>query len=971
MTQVDSVGKTDSMDFPRTDRKDFLGALYGTAPDDLFLELRCLHPETAEVKVFWGKLGNKRQLAAQLKQADAFNRAGYGVYFAPCLRKTQSGKAEAAALAPVLWVDIDCDGNEAKREAALEKLHGFDLPPSAILNSGGGWHVYWLLSEAKVLETDSHREQMAALLRGLSMAVGADDAYVKSAASLMRLPNSINTKPERNGAVVSIVEFSPERTYGWEDFAWLEAAPEASIRSQFAPLNENGTHPLPRRTGDYIANGAGKGSRNVELFAAACQMRDAGYSQADAERELIPRHVANGSNEREALATIRSAFSKSPREPIPEPVEAAHTKVARLVEQHTPDRKRPSSAELAEAVEACAHLNAIEWAEERTQLKALCGDGLKVSDLDRMYRQAKQALQRQSFGQGEESECYVLVDGGMVFERITERGISRQRIANWSGKVVERVSRVDDDGQVEHLVKLELKRGEMLIPLTLPSELFGDPNALQRMIAKLAGETFIGSPGAYRHLGSALLALSGDYPCRITYRFLGWNQIEGKWALIGPGCAVNAEGVISTPPEVELKSRLRDYTLTDSSWKDSLKAYLAAAKVFPKQFAASLTAFSLLPLVQRFFPTAAPKPALHLVGTTGSGKSEIAALMASFYGQFTRDTPPAQWGDTVNTVEALGYSLADALYWVDDYKTIYADERTFTRFLQSYSRGMGRGRMTREAKLRQDKPCRGLLLSTGETTLEGEASVLARMLVLAIPPWEKRDPGGAALAEAQALRADLPGFTAHFARWIAAQADAGTLTKWLSERFAANNTGYRDKLSGQGGKNANTGRVIQNWAVLATMFQLLCDFMAEHDSDHLLPMWEDNIGEMVRAVQGERAGQLFLDLLGQLLAGGQCVIDDDLRHPREYAPGTTIVGYRDAGFIYMLPDIVLREISKTHPLRFTKQAIGDQLKEEGLLIPGTGNLTVQRSVRGSVVRLWRMKAEILGCEDCESCEDVD
>jgi hypothetical protein len=29
---------------------------------------------------------------------------------------------------------------------------------------------------------------------------------------------------------------------------------------------------------------------------------------------------------------------------------------------------------------------------------------------------------------------------------------------------------------------------------------------------------------------------------------------------------------------------------------------------------------------------------------------------------------------------------------------------------------------------------------------------------------------------------------------------------------------------------------------------------------------------------------------------------------------------------------------------------------------------MQRSVRGSVVRLWRLKAESLGCEGCESCE---
>ena len=86
----------------------------------------------------------------------------------------------------------------------------------------------------------------------------------------------------------------------------------------------------------------------------------------------------------------------------------------------------------------------------------------------------------------------------------------------------------------------------------------------------------------------------------------------------------------------------------------------------------------MLPVIQRFFPPSAMRPALHLAGTYGSGKSELAALMSSLYGRFDRDSPPAQWGDTINTVEALGHPLTDALYWVDDYKHIYADERTYT-----------------------------------------------------------------------------------------------------------------------------------------------------------------------------------------------------------------------------------------------------------------------------------------------------
>jgi len=79
--------------------------------------------------------------------------------------------------------------------------------------------------------------------------------------------------------------------------------------------------------------------------------------------------------------------------------------------------------------------------------------------------------------------------------------------------------------------------------------------------------------------------------------------------------------------------------------------------------------------------------------------------------------------------------IADALYWVEDYyKDIHADTCTFIRFLQGYSRNLGRGRLTRDAKLQTSRPCRGLILSTGETSLEGEMSVSSRMMALEIPP---------------------------------------------------------------------------------------------------------------------------------------------------------------------------------------------------------------------------------------------
>ena len=93
MTQNEAVNKTDKNS--NTDRRTFLRALYGAAPDDLYLELRCIHPATGEVRTLWGRMDSKRQLASILRQADVLNDEGYGVYFAPCLRRERKGSAGA------------------------------------------------------------------------------------------------------------------------------------------------------------------------------------------------------------------------------------------------------------------------------------------------------------------------------------------------------------------------------------------------------------------------------------------------------------------------------------------------------------------------------------------------------------------------------------------------------------------------------------------------------------------------------------------------------------------------------------------------------------------------------------------------------------------------------------------------------------------------------------------------------------
>ena len=279
-----------------------------------------------------------------------------------------------------------------------------------------------------------------------------------------------------------------------------------------------------------------------------------------------------------------------------------------------------------------------------------------------------------------------------------------------------------------------------------------------------------------------------------------------------------------------------------------LKAFRATVAVFPKELASDFESPShccrwcSVSSHRRAEARAAPRR------HDGQRQERDRRAHDQLLRQFTRDTPPAQWGDTVNTVEALGYTLADALYWVDDYKTCYADERTFTRFLQGYSRGMGRGRLTVKRSCGKNAPVVDLLLSTGETTIEGEASILSRMLVLKCRRGRQRDPGGEeAGRQAEAVRRYLSTFTAAFIQWLArSRADAGYAHRLISQNVSREFAGLREKLQATLGRQANTGRMVNNWAVLVTVYQLLREFLSERDADDGLPLWQDAIVETVR-----------------------------------------------------------------------------------------------------------------------------
>jgi hypothetical protein len=124
------------------DTEAFIRGLFGRCRQPAFLTLTAIHPDgnhpTPSQHI---SLGDGKLLAQALDKLVAANHVGWGAYIDIAPRKTnlgrwsRGGKYDLSEL-PALFIDID------DPHGALDRLLGFDLPPSCIVSSGRGYHAY-------------------------------------------------------------------------------------------------------------------------------------------------------------------------------------------------------------------------------------------------------------------------------------------------------------------------------------------------------------------------------------------------------------------------------------------------------------------------------------------------------------------------------------------------------------------------------------------------------------------------------------------------------------------------------------------------------------------------------------------------------------------------------------------------------------------------------------------------------------
>lgn len=304
------------------DTLEFLNFLYGDVIEGLF-QLTYRHPVRDHLFMHNFTLPiNFLASDPEMPEVMRYNRQGYGVHFRlPVLRADYEGNGRGteldSTLLTCLWADLDKDASTEARH----RLMNTEPFPSVVVFSGGGYHCYWKLIEPVVIDA-STAPMLKRTLKGIARSLRSDE-QVANLAFMLRLPGTMNTKPERKGAQCYVTDdcdgMLPQYHYRELEalFAPLGRDMERPRVKRELPLSQE--RRVPEKVQVYIATGAAEGERNRTLFVNACRLYASGFSDSEVESLLSARAATDGLSNREIYVTLRSAQRKAggPSTPLP------------------------------------------------------------------------------------------------------------------------------------------------------------------------------------------------------------------------------------------------------------------------------------------------------------------------------------------------------------------------------------------------------------------------------------------------------------------------------------------------------------------------------------------------------------------------------------------------------------------------------------------------------------------------------
>ena len=452
-----------------------------------------------------------------------------------------------------------------------------------------------------------------------------------------------------------------------------------------------------------------------------------------------------------------------------------------------------------------------------------------------------------------------------------------------------------------------------------------------------------------------------------VYTHTGWIQKEGDWHYLFCG---------HPKYDVELQGKMTGYSLKKDYTKMDLQDACALLEngLAPKHILYPLLSLVFLSPLNEFLKQAncEPKAILALTGKTGTRKSTLAALMISFFGNFTNTSLPLSFHDTAKSIQYHLFSLKDVLTVIDDFHPgSHPDEQEMTKTAQMLMRGfgdrVGRNKLRSDSSPMESRPPRGNAIITAEYAPDITESGTARYLNVEIKESDL-DLGLLTQYQGKAAQGVLSGTMYAYVEWIkkAFLTDEDNILGFVAALEKSFIRLRDDFVQSIANENIHCHpRVPEAIAWLYIGFDMMCWFykyagvLGEEKSEYVLSELRKILIELAKmqadSIARDRPTAVFLQKFFSLIDSGQAVLLNK-NEPCRFPPNS-LIGYQDDSFYYLYTDVthrMVRQLCEQQGESFpvSSKALLHQLADEKLIeIAENGNRTKMLRLGGRTIRV--------------------
>ncbi len=710
----------------------------------------------------------------------------YDHFYGVALRK-ESGKGDKSncLLLTTLFADIDFgnaghkkDSFHANEEDALSHIERFRLQPSFIVNSGHGLHLYWLLKEPLILNADNVR-LAESTMKLLSRALGGDSVHDVS--RILRIPGTRNNKTEVN-TQCRIIQANCYQRYSFADIISITQN-DPIFQIEWSKIDTD--KDLLKTDGKQIKR------KQAYLNAIFGSNNFGNDDRSEVDAKIITYLLLRGFSESE-ISTIFKSFKCSGKY------------LERMI----------SSSSSAEQylTHTLTSINNYLNQHNRRNISIVKNQTIDLPT-DTIYK-SKYAYSKEIGKTG----YYLKSDQEPV-----------RRISNFILEIESQSQYTVDSKPIIFLKgQVILDNGENHSFDNLPAINLHSPKEFTDYLINLCGISLAFFDNS-RVILNAIKTFNTNIPMLVARQY-GYNKDLTKY--------VTEDLVITQDKFVKKYSPIINqeiwgnnklgFEITESESVYQIKKEMIKQLLNwdDKYVIYSGLAFTFLPLLYPYIKHINPnKPYMIYRGPSGSGKSTLCKIFQRFFGNFEN---LLGWTSTDTTLTSIGNAFKDSILVIDDLKsqnfpTEY-ERLKAVKLLQNYSDNYSRNRSNGKLEIRDERFIRAFLMISAEDLVFRETSTLARSIIVEVHSKEANFDQANNL---EILSKEFHKITPHYIQYLM----KNITPEKVSDIFNETRTYIKGTIDdfGEEISNDNLSRIINNFSMLKTSWNILSTFLFEED----------------------------------------------------------------------------------------------------------------------------------------------